>query len=170
MQANEEFVQAFAKNKRAMYMAAKRSGANISEISEAMSQTFMNLMQSQDTIMYSDEKKVRGLFKTAVVNRLYNIIRGSSRDDERLKVWVSTHAPASMPLYDTLSVHQALARLSEQDRWLAWRYWALEYSLQEIVEDLKERSVYWSRQYLHKYLRKVVRPALRTALESEGFR
>lgn len=173
MEISPEFVKLFDANQWHIYRAIRRKGMNHLEAQEAVSQTFINLSKMQDTIVYADEKKVRSLFIKAGVNCAIDMFRSTSQDVERLKGWFAEKSnilETRKSIDHILGVHHALSKLPEQDRWLAWRYWALEYSLQEIVEDLASRGVEWSRQYLHKYLRKVVRPSLKAELSKEGFK
>jgi len=165
VKSHEELEKAFIKNRRNMYRTARNLGATHAEAQDAMSKALINIVKMQDTILYADEKKVKGLFYV-ITRRVCQKLFKKMQLDKSLEWHTEATAMDSSvrSIERALLVHQALAELPETERFIAWNYWALEYSLRDVCEMLKERGIEWTRQNLHKFLRKILKPKLKTIL------
>lgn len=160
-----ELEEAFKKNKNLMYKAARGAGANHAEAQDAVGAAWAKLSKMRDTISYVDEKKVRGLFCLMAKNEAIRAHDKTVLDVMAVDQSFPQMMSAPVGSMDrAIWVHQALSKLDDMERFIAWNYWALEYSLQEVCDMLAERDVEWTRQNLHKYLRKTLQPKLTSIL------
>lgn len=156
---------AFQKNKSFMYSAARSVGANHAQAQDAVSVATQWIMKMKDTVSYADEKKLRGLMCQAAKHAAMKGYHKAQLDHNMAEYHETS------PMYKSVGdverqiwVHQALAKLSELERFVAWKYYALENSLQEVCDELALGGTEWTRQNLHKFLRGTVKPKLKSLL------
>lgn len=167
--------QALEENRIHMIRAALRVGCSPAEAEDAVSYATYRLLKIQDTLDYTNPGKLRGVFCAMTKQCAFNNYKKEKKNlvDNLVVDWIHNKSYKSNPerSYETtISVHEALAKMPELEREIAWKYFALEYSLQMICEDLYTAGKKgWSRQYLNNFIRKYVKPMLRANLMEAGY-
>lgn len=176
---SKELSEAFEKYQTPMFNAARAVGANQEDAQDAVLKACVKLTKFKDTISFVDEKRVRSLFCSvarACAITAYNskkFHKGVTQDWMDINhgghETLSAFNQSLGKMYRMWAVHSALSKMPPIERWIAWQYYALDASLREIVEDLKEKGeVGWSHQSLSDALRKLIKPKLKALLTEEG--
>jgi RNA polymerase sigma factor (sigma-70 family) len=153
-------------------------GLNHAQAEDCVQESAEKLAQMH-TISYIEQKRVKNLFCTVALNHARDMVRrmksiSKGVDSFGVDQLIEDSQASRMSRKEretiiSLTVHRALAKLTDIESYVAWRYYAMEMSLREIVEDLfKDKGLKWSHVRLMRFIRKIVKPKLKEKLKEIG--